>query len=364
MHDIQVGRLQYGMEVVRNVPTQWLRPDKWRSQGIGTFCSVQSSHRERNMKTRIGFIVLLLAGSLCARGTTIINPAQTLTGEIRSAGAVEVFEFVGTVGETVAILMGQTGGTDSFHPLVELRGPDGSLVAQGTGADAAYIAPRRLTSTSLYQIRCRDAHNLETAGFALTLIKMPGSSVAAPDGGTIAPGESKTGFIALGDLDTFDFTLAASASVQIHMRQISGTSHFDPALELYDGAGTLLATASGSESASISICMARSGTYQVLCRDEHVSFDAAYTLSLQAQPILPPLPANGPDDPSLAIVRCNTDVILQWRTNALGFRLESASMVPSTDWSPVADMPQAIEDRFSVTQAVTAGTRFYRLHRP
>ena len=316
------------------------------------------------MKTRVSSIVILLAGMLWARGTTGINPAQTLTGEIRSPGAVEVFDFVGAAGETVAILMGQMGGSDSFDPLVELHGPDGTLVAEATGADAAYIAPRRLTSTGTYQIRCRDARNLDNAAFALTLIKMPGPSAPAPDGGTIAPGQTKTGFIAQGDLDTFDFTLATSASVRISMRQTSGTSHFDPTMELYDREGTLIATASRLESASISLCVARSGTYQILCRDEHVSFDAGYTLSLQAQSILPPLPASGPDAPSLAIVRCGTDVILQWRTNAVGFRLERASMVPSADWSEVAGTPQALEDRFSITQPITAGTRFYRLHRP
>lgn len=316
------------------------------------------------MKARLSSILLLLAGLFWARGTTSINPAQTLTGEIRSAGAVEVFDFVGAAGETVAILMAQTEGTDSFDPLVELHGPDGSLVAEATGADAAYIAPRLLTSTGTYQIRCRDAHNLENAGFALTLVKIPGPSAPAPDGGTIAPGETKTGFIALGDLDTFNFTLDASANVQIQMRQTEGTSHFDPTLELYDAAGTLIAAASGPESASISLCLARSGVYTILCRDEHVSFDAGYSLSLKAQTILPPLPASGPDDPSLAIVRCGTDVILQWRTNAVGFRLEFASMVPSTNWSPVADTPQAVEGRFFVTQPITAGTRFFRLHRP
>ena len=316
------------------------------------------------MKTCASFIVVLLAGSLCARGTTSISPAQTLTGEIRVPGEVAVFDFVGAAGETVAILMGQTGGSSSFDPHVELQGPDGSLVADATGLDSAYLAPRRLTTTGTYQLLCRDAHNLFTADFALTLIKMPGPSAPAPDGGAIAPGQTKMGDIALGDLDTFDFTIAASASVQITMRQTSGTSHFDSFLELYGPEGSLIASASGLDSASISQCLGNPGAYVILCRDAHVSFDASYTLSLQAHPSLLALPASGPDNPSLAISRCNTDVILQWRTNAVGFVLESAPTVPSTVWTPVAETPQALEDRFSVTQPVAAGTVFYRLRRP
>src|SRR5262245_27004033 len=227
------------------------------------------------MKTLLSFTVLLLAESLCA-GATSINAGQTLSGEIRSPGEVVVVDFAGTAGETVAILMGQTGGSDSFDPHVELHGPDGSPVADATGLEAAYLSPRRLTTTGTYQIHCRDTRNLFHASFALTLIKLSSPSSPAPDGGTIAPGETKTGEIAQGDLDVFDFTIAGSATVQIDMTQPSGTSHFDPSLELHGPEGSLIAAASGLDSASLSECQNKSGTYLIVCHYKNVSFDASY----------------------------------------------------------------------------------------
>jgi len=67
--------------------------------------------------------------------------------------------------------------------------------------------------------------------------------------------------------------------------------------------------------------------------------------------------------PSLNIVLAGTNAILSWTTNALGFNLQSRpSLSTDSAWTDVTTNPPAtVGNQFTVTNALTATNRFYRL---
>jgi uncharacterized repeat protein (TIGR03803 family) len=70
--------------------------------------------------------------------------------------------------------------------------------------------------------------------------------------------------------------------------------------------------------------------------------------------------------PQLAITASGTNVILTWPTNLAGFdysgfTLQSATNLPSTNWSNVFPLPVVINGQFTVTNAISGAQMFYRL---
>jgi autotransporter-associated beta strand protein len=58
-------------------------------------------------------------------------------------------------------------------------------------------------------------------------------------------------------------------------------------------------------------------------------------------------------------------VQLDWTTAATGYGLESTNIVPApTPWPPVANVPVALNGRFTVTNNVSTTNRFFRLRKP
>src|SRR5205823_5315325 len=67
--------------------------------------------------------------------------------------------------------------------------------------------------------------------------------------------------------------------------------------------------------------------------------------------------------PSLNIFLAGTNAILSWTTNALGFSLQSRpSLSTDSAWTDFTNGPVVIVgNQFTVTNALTATNRFYRL---
>jgi hypothetical protein len=68
--------------------------------------------------------------------------------------------------------------------------------------------------------------------------------------------------------------------------------------------------------------------------------------------------------PSLGINLSGSNVMLIWSTNALTYKLQSASALPPpVGWQDVTNMPGIVSTNFTVTNTLSSDKRFYRLIR-
>ena len=71
-----------------------------------------------------------------------------------------------------------------------------------------------------------------------------------------------------------------------------------------------------------------------------------------------------PPRPSLDLVQLDAATIeLSWPTNAVGYRLESATNLPAQTWSPVTNSVTPSGELFFVQLPITGSKQFYRLRK-
>jgi hypothetical protein len=84
---------------------------------------------------------------------------------------------------------------------------------------------------------------------------------------------------------------------------------------LYGPGGNVVGTATSRSQAQIRIpCITNTGTYTIACLDASLSQSFSYSLRLLQDP--GPPPSYDPDHPYLAILRCMTNTVVRWPTNA------------------------------------------------
>lgn len=74
-----------------------------------------------------------------------------------------------------------------------------------------------------------------------------------------------------------------------------------------------------------------------------------------------PLPTPAP---ALAVEKRNEIVLVSWPTNSGSFRLEFATVLPTTNWFPVLIPPTVANGVYTITNAPVGKTLFYRLAYP
>jgi len=72
-----------------------------------------------------------------------------------------------------------------------------------------------------------------------------------------------------------------------------------------------------------------------------------------------------PSAPTLFLTQTANKAILSWTTNATGFLLESnVNLALPANWTTVLPSPTIVGNQNFVTNSISAGNRFYRLHHP
>jgi hypothetical protein len=67
--------------------------------------------------------------------------------------------------------------------------------------------------------------------------------------------------------------------------------------------------------------------------------------------------------PSLQAQACGTNLVVTWPVSANGYTLEtSTSLTGTTSWTPVTNVPAIVNFQNTVTNAISAGSGFYRLN--
>jgi len=134
--------------------------------------------------------------------------------------------------------------------------------------------------------------SMKYVGLALFLLA---SSITGPtyaDEEEIVSGETKRGYIDVGEIDTYTFAANAGDSATILIGEI-GSPSLQPAIELHAPDGNVVETDHGDKSATIdSANLTQSGTYFIIARDYWGYQTGQYGLSL----VKNPGPVNDPNN--------------------------------------------------------------------
>lgn len=305
------------------------------------------------------------AGTLRGATTNAISAGETFTNAAISAvGEIDYYTFSGASNETVTIFMTKTGGTGN-DPYFTLHAPDGTLVAVAStyAGFLGYVEAYKLTQTGTYQILCRDDGGNETFTYNLTFVKNPGPNV--PDlgdsGPTIQPGQVLTNTIGdTSDIDALSFYAIAGDTVTISMVKIGGSGN-NPFMQVQAPDGTVLASATGSSSATVHLdCLAQTGNYMLIYRDDGGNETFTYRLSLTQGPI--ELPSSGTNQYLTPYLCTDKHLYLRWNVNATGFALQTTTNLASPVWIPATNLVYTIADHLYVDVGLpTNSSALYRL---
>jgi hypothetical protein len=65
--------------------------------------------------------------------------------------------------------------------------------------------------------------------------------------------------------------------------------------------------------------------------------------------------------PQLSLTQVGQHLVLSWRTNYVGYTLQSSPAVTSTTWNDSTSTPVVAGGQFIVTNAISGSARFFRL---
>ena len=217
------------------------------------------------------------------QGGPLTNGAMH-TGEI-VRGDLDVWTFNATAGDRIGVHIGEIVDNDDFRPWIRLWAPNGAVLANTSGTDAAVIdgvaAP--VTGTYLVLVASFDSGFDGTGTYRLTMTHTPGPITVSPgdQGGPLTNGALHTGEIVKGDLDVWTFNATAGDRIDVHIGEIVDNDDFRPWIRLWAPDGAVLANTSGVAAAVIDgVAAPLTGTYFVLVASFDSGFDGTGTYRL------------------------------------------------------------------------------------
>src|SRR5690606_3800110 len=124
-----------------------------------------------------------------------------------------------TMGDRIAIHIGETADTNDFRPWIRVWAPTGQSVGETWDVTAAalnnIVAP--VTGTYLVLVASADAGRDGTGTYRLTVVHTPGPVVvpAGDQGGALTLGAAHAGAIAQGDVDVWTITFVAGQRITV-----------------------------------------------------------------------------------------------------------------------------------------------------
>jgi len=199
-------------------------------------------------------------------------------------GDLDVWTFTANAGERIAVHIGEITDTDDFRPWIRIWAPNGVVVGDTSGTDAAALdvaAP--VTGTYLVLVASFDSGFDGTGTYRLTMTHTPGPITISPgdEGGPVTLGAIQSGAIVQGDLDVWTVTATAGQRITVQISQTSETDDFRPWIRLWAPNGAVLGNVSGLDAATINSVLAPvSGTYLILVASFDSGFDGTGTYNL------------------------------------------------------------------------------------
>jgi hypothetical protein len=193
-------------------------------------------------------------------------------------GDLDSFIFDAAQGEEVLLRMVDSGLT-GLSPQMNVYGPDGSLVAwtwSGIVAGLGFAAP--VTGVYTLVVMDNSSGGFDDIGaYEIHYTRAPGAN----EHGLLASGTVVTGFIDMGDLDSFTFDAIQGEGIQLQMTDTGGTD-LSPQMNVFAPDGSLAAWTWGGSVATLNFSASATGVFTLVVMDNSSSgFDdtGAYDLS-------------------------------------------------------------------------------------
>jgi len=188
-------------------------------------------------------------------------------------GETNSFAFSAAAGDRVIARLSRSSGFLDFR--IELLGPDGKKLAEAEGEDSADLVSAALPSAGIYTIQVGYSSGLGQGSYNLALERLnPGS------GSLLSFGQTVSGRLGVGDLETFTFSGASGNLIILRMNRTSDS--LSPEVRIYGPDGTKLDeawSAAGTELADTSL--PSTGTYTILIGDHWGKSEGGFNLTLE-----------------------------------------------------------------------------------
>jgi YD repeat-containing protein len=199
-------------------------------------------------------------------GASPLPCGGSATASLTASGEFRYYSANAASGDLMRLIF--TRLSDNFSPQIELFDPAGNRLAQTSD-----ISQKAAADGSYLVVVSPSTSNGETGSYAVSY-QRPNNPCSAA---TLTCGQTTLRQVtAPGQLDAFIFTGTGGDQADLRMAQRSG--NYSPFVELYDGAGNLLGTTSGTQLKSK---LAASGNYSLLVRDRAGVSTGSYRVSLQ-----------------------------------------------------------------------------------
>ena len=205
------------------------------------------------------------------------------------------------VGESIVVHAGDTGLT-AFSPFIRLYDPSGNLVKSNFRSGAANIE-HASTEAGNYTIAISDGSSsaAQSGQYEMHLARIPGNYTTPlnDDGGLLVNGATENGFIAIGDIDVWEFNAVVGAKITIEMEDLDLSPGISPRIRLYDPSGTQVKQSINSALAAVSHTASVAGRYTVVATDGSSgaaltgNYSLKYTSDGEPNTKTVPFPASG-----------------------------------------------------------------------
>ena len=258
-----------------------------RAPLTGTYTVLVANREDWYVQASPGSYVLTLAKTPGPYSVSPGDEGGPMTNGADHAGVVPIgdldpWTFQAAANDSITVSLGEvlvSGPDPNFVPWLRLRGPDGALLGDDWGSNAAQIAVRApLAGTYTVLVANRESGYVQSGpvSYSLTVAKTPGPYAMSPgdEGGPMTNGASHVGVITVGDLDPWTFQAAANDSITLSLDEVVGSGpdpHFNPWTRLRGPDGASLGDNWGSNTAQIGVRAALTGTYTVLVANREYS---------------------------------------------------------------------------------------------
>ncbi len=206
-------------------------------------------------------------------GGTLPN-GEFVSDEI-DLGDIDTYTFTANAGESVFLRVADTESTEfvsaPFYPRVVLFAPNGSFIGSGQGSLVGDLYSA-LTVSGTYTVAVYDESSGDDATGSYDLYYS--KALGANDGNGISGGETKSGFIDLGDLDAYAFEPDILGANALFSLTDLDEGALYPRMSLFGPNGAFITSSQGANTTQLNRTLTEWGTYTLIIYDNSSGDDA------------------------------------------------------------------------------------------
>jgi len=205
-----------------------------------------------------------------------LSSGTTLTGAIINTSDIDTFTVDAAIGEDLLMTIGNNTGS-SFELEVSLYDPTGDLIKTVSGDGGFRVDAMNLAETGTYTYVVSERDGTSTGSYTITTVVQ--DEALDNDNVTLNSGETFSGSITNGDIDTF--TIDATIGEELFMTIGNNTgSSFELEVSLYDPTGDLVRVIAADGGFRLNApSLAETGTYTYVVRENEGSSTGNYSIT-------------------------------------------------------------------------------------